>query len=92
MEFVVYIKESGGKDIILKKELIKIPAVALRGLTVFPDMIIHFDLSRQKSITAVEMAMMDDQKVFLVTQKNLDDETPIPRFILIFFRRSPRQS
>lgn len=76
MEFVVYIKESGGKDIILKKELIKIPAVALRGLTVFPDMIIHFDLSRQKSITAVEMAMMDDQKVFLVTQKNLDDETP----------------
>lgn len=53
-----------------------IPAVALRGLTILPDMIIHFDLSRQKSILAVEKAMMSDQKLFLVTQKNPDEKEP----------------
>lgn len=54
----------------------KIPAVALRGLTILPDMIIHFDLSRQKSIKAVEQAMMVDEKVMLVTQKDPDVEEP----------------
>ena len=54
----------------------KIPAVALRGLTILPDMIIHFDLSRSKSIKAVEQAMMVDEKVMLVTQKNPDEEEP----------------
>lgn len=53
-----------------------LPAVALRGLTVFPDMIIHFDLSRKKSIQAVERSMKTEQKVFLVTQKNADVEEP----------------
>ena len=52
------------------------PAIALRGLTIFPGMIIHFDLSREKSISAVEKAMMNDQKVFLVTQKSADTENP----------------
>lgn len=55
---------------------IKIPTVALRGLTVFPEMIIHFDLSRKKSIEAVEQAMMNDQKVFLVTQRDPETEDP----------------
>lgn len=54
----------------------RIPAVALRGLTILPDMIIHFDLSRQKSIQAVEKAMMSDQKLFLVTQENPDEKEP----------------
>ena len=40
------------------------PAVALRGLTIFPNMMIHFDVSRQKSIIAVEQAMMQEQKIF----------------------------
>ena len=52
------------------------PAVALRGLTIFPNMIIHFDVSRQKSIIAVEQAMMQEQKIFLVAQKDLAVEEP----------------
>jgi len=53
------------------------PAIALRGLTIFPNMIIHFDVSRQKSIIAVEQAMMQDQKLFLVAQKDIAVEDPI---------------
>ena len=52
------------------------PAVALRGLTIFPRMIIHFDLNRKKSIIAVEQAMMEEQKVFLITQENSFAEEP----------------
>lgn len=53
-----------------------IPAVALRGLTIMPDMVIHFDLSRKKSIHAIEKAMMDNQEIFLITQKNQEDNDP----------------
>ena len=53
------------------------PAVALRGLTIFPHMIIHFDLSRQKSIIAVEQAMMQEQKIFVITQKDTSVEEPV---------------
>ena len=52
------------------------PAVALRGLTIFPHMIIHFDLSRDRSILAVQQALMEEQKLFLVTQKNSQVEEP----------------
>ncbi len=52
------------------------PAVALRGMTILPQMIIHFDLSRGKSIAAVEQAMVESQRVFLVTQKQMEDEEP----------------
>lgn len=55
---------------------IKMPAVALRGLTIIPDTIIHFDLSRKKSIQSVEKAMMGEEKVFLITQTNPDIEDP----------------
>lgn len=54
----------------------KLPAVALRGLTILPDMIIHFDLSRKKSIMAVEQAMMGEEKILLLTQKDPDEEEP----------------
>ena len=47
------------------------PVIALRGLTVLPKMMIHFDVSRARSVAAVERAMIDDQKVFLVTQKTM---------------------
>ena len=58
-------------------ELIRIlPAIALRGTTILPDMIVHFDISRSRSIKAVEEAMLHDQKVFLVTQKDPDKEVP----------------
>ena len=54
------------------------PMIALRGLTVFPDMVIHFDVGREKSILALERAMMLDQTVFLVPQKDVDIELPVP--------------
>lgn len=58
-------------------ELIRIlPAIALRGTTILPDMIVHFDVSRSRSVKAVEAAMLQEQKVFLVTQKDPDTEVP----------------
>lgn len=64
-------KQNEGSD-----KNISLPSVALRGLAILPDMIIHFDLSRSKSILAVEKAMMNDQRLFLVTQKNPDEKEP----------------
>lgn len=52
------------------------PAVALRGLTIMPGMIAHFDISRERSLRAVEEAMEQDQKIYLVTQRNVDSEDP----------------
>ena len=52
------------------------PAVALRGLTILPGMIAHFDISRERSLRAVEEAMEQDQKIYLVTQRNVDSEDP----------------
>lgn len=55
----------------------RIPAVALRGMTILPGMVAHFDVSRNKSIRAIENAMVEDQMVFLVTQKNINKEDPM---------------
>ena len=55
-----------------------LPAVALRGMTILPGMVVHFDVSRERSIKAIERAMLQDQKVFLVTQKDPDAEEPEP--------------
>lgn len=55
---------------------IELPLVALRGLTVLPDMIIHFDLTRKPSKIAVEHAMAGNQQIFLVAQKNPNEENP----------------
>lgn len=52
------------------------PAVALRGLTILPGMIAHFDISRERSLRAVEEAMEQDQKIYIVTQRNVDSEDP----------------
>ena len=52
------------------------PTVALRGMTILPGMVQHFDISREKSVRAVETAMMGDQKVYLVTQRNPQQEVP----------------
>ena len=48
---------------------ITLPAIALRGLTILPEMIQHFDISREKSVGALESAMVGEQKGFLVTQR-----------------------
>ncbi len=53
-----------------------IPAIPMRGLSVLPTMVLHFDISRDKSVKAVETAMADDQTIFLVTQQNPDDNNP----------------
>ena len=53
-----------------------LPAVALRGMTILPGMVVHFDVSRERSIKAIERAMLQDEKVFLVTQKDPDAEEP----------------
>lgn len=55
---------------------LQIPCVAMRGMTIFPNMIIHFDLSRSKSITAVENAMKKNEQIFLVAQKEPNAEDP----------------
>ena len=55
---------------------LEMPAVALRGLCILPGMIIHFDLSREKSVHAVEKAMLGEQKLFLVSQKSENTEEP----------------
>lgn len=58
-------------------EIIKnIPAVALRGMTILPSMIVHFDISRTKSIRAIEEAMLKEQRLFVVTQKDPDLSDP----------------
>ena len=56
--------------------VVRIPAVALRGMVILPGMIAHFDISRDKSVKAVERCMMESQKIFLVTQKNVEQENP----------------
>lgn len=61
----------------MSSNLVKsLPAIALRGTTILPDMIVHFDVSRKTSVKAVEIAMLEEQKVFLVTQKDPDVEHP----------------
>ena len=58
----------------MKQPISILPAIALRGTTILPDMIVHFDVSRERSIKAIEAAMLHDQKIFLVTQKDPEVE------------------
>lgn len=58
------------------KNIRKLPLIPLRGMTVFPYMVLHFDVGREKSIAALEAAMVNDQLIFLVSQKEADIEEP----------------
>ena len=60
----------------MKQPISILPAIALRVTTILPDMIVHFDVSRERSIKAIEAAMLHDQKIFLVTQKDPEVEKP----------------
>lgn len=60
----------------MREEIRMLPAVALRGITILPGMIAHFDISREVSIKAVERAMKDGDSIFLVTQKDTNKENP----------------
>ena len=62
---------------LMEDMILTMPVIALRALTVLPGMTVSFDISRAKSISAVEKSMVSDQKVFLVTQKNADDQDPV---------------
>ena len=53
-----------------------LPVVALRGLTIMPGMVVHFDVNRKKSIAAIEEAMLKDQEMFVVSQRSIDTENP----------------
>ena len=61
----------------MTEEIKYIPAVALRGMTILPAMIVHFDISREMSVKAVEQAMLKDQKLFVVTQKDPEVSEPV---------------
>lgn len=58
----------------MKSELKSLPMVALRGMTIMPEMVVHFDISRERSIAAVQEAMLEDQQIFLATQREQEAE------------------
>lgn len=60
----------------MNEEQIILPVIALRGMTILPGMVVHFDVSREKSVNALEQAMVLDQQIFLITQKNPEEEEP----------------
>ncbi|HJB94553.1 MAG TPA: endopeptidase La [Candidatus Mediterraneibacter intestinigallinarum] len=60
----------------MDNEIKSLPMVALRGMTIMPEMVVHFDVSRQRSIAAIQEAMTEEQKIFLTAQKSIDTEDP----------------
>ncbi|MBS6954221.1 MAG: endopeptidase La [Enterocloster asparagiformis] len=60
----------------MEEQIKTMPVVALRGLTILPKMVMHFDITRPRSMAAVEKAMIGDQKIFLVTQKHHEVAEP----------------
>lgn len=59
-----------------KFEPVSLPMLPLRGLMIFPHMVLHFDVGRKKSIAALEQAMLGDQRIFLVAQRDVDVDDP----------------
>ena len=60
----------------MENEMMSLPMVALRGMTVLPEQVIHFDVSRNKSLQAIEQAMREEQKIFIAAQKNAETDDP----------------
>ena len=60
----------------LDREVQRMPAIALRGLVVFPNNVVHFEVGRERSIAAVEWAMENTNAIFLVAQREMDVEDP----------------
>lgn len=58
------------------KEYIRLPLIPLRGLTIFPNMVLHFDVGREKSVVAIEEAMLNDENIFLASQRDPEIEEP----------------
>ncbi len=60
----------------MEKETKSLPMVALRGMVIMPGMVVHFDVSREKSVAAIQEAMIEEQKIFLTAQKDIETEDP----------------
>ena len=60
----------------MDNEIKSMPMVPLRGMTIMPGMVVHFDVSRARSIAAVQEAMVEEQKIFLTAQRSIDTEDP----------------
>lgn len=69
-------EQQSTEENILEEDIMELPMIPLRGLSVFPNMVLHFDIGREKSINALEKAMIMDQFIFLASQK--DDGTDLP--------------
>lgn len=74
--FLYYILINSVEVSIVINDIVKVPLLPLRGLLVFPTMVIHLDVGRDKSVAALEKAMMEDQIIFLVCQKKASIENP----------------
>ena len=61
----------------VERKTLHLPTIALRGLVVFPNNLVHFEVGREKSIAAVEWAMANNSNVFLVAQKSMDTSDPV---------------
>ena len=60
----------------MDNEIKSLPMVALRGMTIMPEMVVHFDVSRERSIAAIQEAMVEEQKIFLTAQRSIETEEP----------------
>lgn len=60
----------------MSEQMRELPAIALRGMTILPGMVAHFDVSRSKSVKAVEQSMLGDQSIFLVAQRDIEEDEP----------------
>lgn len=61
---------------IMSKEILEIPVLPLRGIAVFPEMVMHFDVGREKSLSALKRAMKTDESILVVAQKDADEDEP----------------
>ena len=63
---------------VLDDSVMELPMIPLRGLSIFPNMVLHFDIGREKSINALEKAMVLNQHIFLASQKDDNTDLPVP--------------
>ena len=72
----VSLKLNTGKGMVIKMSgiMYEVPVIALKGLTILPEMTVHFDVSRKRSIAELEASMKGEQQIFLVTQKNSEEK------------------
>ncbi|MCI5957463.1 MAG: LON peptidase substrate-binding domain-containing protein, partial [Clostridiales bacterium] len=64
------------QDTVRRSVLMRMPVLPLRGMMIFPHMVLHFDVGRPKSVAALEKAMMEDQRIFLVAQTDAEVDDP----------------